>query len=150
MACYAAKETGRNRIQVYSDDDADLAQRHGEMQWVSRIKTAIEENHFILYRQSIVPLQDTDNKHSHYEYLLRMVDTNDNIIMPNSFLPAAERFDLMTSLDKWVVTNVFKSLSGNTVSAEILPVRPPSSSGTRTITLILFSRQKGNNFSMGD
>jgi len=111
MACYAAKETGRNRIQVYSDDDADLAQRHGEMQWVSRIKTAIEEDHFILYRQSIVPLQGADNKHSHYEYLLRMVDANDNIIMPNTFLPAAERFDLMTSLDKWVVTNVFKSLS---------------------------------------
>lgn len=114
MACYAAKETGRNRIQVYSDDDADLAQRHGEMQWVSRIKTAIEEDLFILYRQSIVPLQGTDNKHSHFEYLLRMVDENNNIIMPNTFLPAAERFDLMTSLDKWVVTNVFKSLSGNT------------------------------------
>jgi diguanylate cyclase (GGDEF)-like protein/PAS domain S-box-containing protein len=111
MACYAAKETGRNRLQVYSQDDAQLLQRHGEMQWVSRLQAALEDNRFVLYRQTIKPLQQ-DNRHFICdEYLFRMLDENGVMVMPGSFIPAAERFEIMPQLDRWVVSNVIARLA---------------------------------------
>jgi len=111
MACYAAKEMGRNRVHVYSDDDADLLRRHGEMQWVSRLKSAIEEDRFVLYQQIIAPLQDRNNDYTHCEFLIRLLDEDGELIQPGHFLPAAERFDLMPALDRWVVKNVFEYLA---------------------------------------
>ena len=110
MACYAAKESGRNRINVYREDDADLVQRHGEMQWVSRLTEALEENRFVLYQQAIVPLQDHIDTQDCREFLLRMQDEDGNLIPPGAFLPSAERYDLMKSLDRWVIRNVFSFL----------------------------------------
>jgi diguanylate cyclase (GGDEF)-like protein/PAS domain S-box-containing protein len=106
MACYAAKEEGRNRIHIYNDNDEVLLERRGEMQWVSRIERAIEEDRFILYRQSIVPLLDGKTV-IHTEYLIRMLDQHDGLVMPGDFIPAAERYDLMPLIDKWVVCKVF-------------------------------------------
>ncbi len=71
-ACYMAKDKGRNRIHVYDIEDLDIAQRHGEMQWATRINQALEEDHFCLYAQPIVPLDGSADEH--YELLLRMVD----------------------------------------------------------------------------
>jgi len=111
MACYAAKETGRNRLHVYSQDDAQLLQRHGEMQWVNRLRAALEDNRFVLFRQNIKPLQP-DNQHSSCaEFLFRMVDENGNIVLPGSFIPAAERFEMMPQLDRWVVSHVIARLA---------------------------------------
>ena len=77
-ACYAAKDQGRNRVHVYQEDDAVVAQRHGEMQWVARVKRALSENRFLLEAQPIVPIQDTDDARQPapraYELLLRMRD----------------------------------------------------------------------------
>lgn len=109
MACYAAKEKGRDRVHVYRADDVELLQRHGEMQWVERINTALAQNRFELCYQQIVPLGST--KLRHCEFLLRMLDDQDRFIMPGVFIPAAERYNLMTSLDRWVVTNAFEYLS---------------------------------------
>lgn len=105
-ACYMAKELGRNRIQVYSPGDTEMSLRHGEMQWVSRINLALDEDRFILYAQNIVPL-DRDCK-IHYELLLRMVDENGDIVYPGAFLPAAERYDLMDKLDAWAVVTALR------------------------------------------
>ena len=63
-ACYAAKDQGRNRVHVYQEDDAVVAQRHGEMQWVARVKRALNENRFLLEAQPIVPIQDTATRAS--------------------------------------------------------------------------------------
>ncbi len=105
MACYAAKDAGRNRIHVYRDSDAALAQRHGEMLWVSRLGAALEQDRFLLYRQAIVPA--TGDAHPvHYEVLLRLHDEDRNIILPAAFLPAAERYNLMPAIDRWVVHRV--------------------------------------------
>lgn len=103
--CYIAKDLGRNRIHVYESKDANLAQRHGEMQWVVRINRAIEDNRFCLYAQSIIPLDGSDG--THYELLIRMKDDDGEIIPPAAFLPAAERYNLMSQIDRWVVKNAF-------------------------------------------
>ncbi|GEM_PF-6900349 len=108
-ACYLAKDAGRNRIHVYHPDDSDMAQRHGEMQWVSKIYSALEENRFLLYAQPIVQISK-QAKH-HFELLLRMRDTSSRIVAPGAFLPAAERYDIIVQLDHWVIENSFKLLS---------------------------------------
>jgi diguanylate cyclase (GGDEF)-like protein len=110
-ACYMAKDLGRNRIHVYNPDDTQMVLRQGEMQWVTRINQAVEENRFTLYVQSIVPLHKSTDMH--YEFLLRMIDERGQIISPVTFLPAAERYDLMHKIDVWVVENAFKLLASN-------------------------------------
>jgi diguanylate cyclase (GGDEF)-like protein/PAS domain S-box-containing protein len=112
IACYAAKDMGRNRIHVYSDEDAELVKRHGQMQWVSRISTALEEDRFTMYAQCIVPMDDSATDHRNYELLVRMVDEKGQLVQPGAFLPAAERFDLMPALDRWVVKKAFEYLEG--------------------------------------
>ncbi|WP_339427433.1 MULTISPECIES: EAL domain-containing protein [unclassified Pseudomonas] len=111
MACYMAKEKGRNRVQVYHADDSELSLRFGEMAWVQRLHMALEENRFCLYAQEISPLGQTDAGNGHIEILLRLHDEAGRIILPDSFIPAAERYGLMTSLDRWVVENVFKIIA---------------------------------------
>jgi len=108
MACYAAKDRGRNRVHVYRADDAELLQRHGEMQWVARLNHALEENRFELYSQCIAPLGH--NNDLHCEFLLRMLDDRGERILPGTFIPAAERYNLMPAIDRWVVHNVLAYL----------------------------------------
>ncbi|MFW9270543.1 MULTISPECIES: EAL domain-containing protein [unclassified Pseudomonas] len=108
MACYMAKEKGRNRVQVYHADDSELSLRFGEMAWVQRLHMALEENRFCLYAQEIAALGPGDHGGGHIEILLRLHDEAGRMILPDSFIPAAERYGLMTSLDRWVVENVFR------------------------------------------
>jgi len=110
-ACYMAKESGRNRIHIYHPEDKELALRHGQMKWVSKINQALEDNRFIIYAQTIEPLDQSGGKH--YELLLRMIDEDGETIPPGAFLPAAERFDLMEKIDQWVVGNAFSLLSSH-------------------------------------
>lgn len=111
MACYMAKEKGRNRVQVYHADDTELSLRFGEMAWIQRLHMALEEDRFCLYSQEIAPLGHTAAGTGHIEILLRLHDEAGRIILPDSFIPAAERYGLMTSLDRWVVENVFKLIA---------------------------------------
>ena len=112
-ACYLAKEKGRNRVHVYRADDQELSLRKNEMEWTSRIKLALEQNRFCLYSQPIVALQPyaLSTESLHVEILLRMIDENDQLIQPMAFIPAAERYDLMPHIDRWVVHHTFKMLS---------------------------------------
>ncbi|MGD8784022.1 MAG: EAL domain-containing protein, partial [Thioalkalispiraceae bacterium] len=110
-ACYLAKELGRNRIHIYQEDDTELAKRHGEMQIVSDITQALEEERFVLYSQSIIPLKHLDSSEKHFEVLIRMQDRENKLILPGNFIGAAERYNLMPSLDKWVIENTFKYMS---------------------------------------
>ncbi|MCW2270292.1 putative diguanylate cyclase YegE [compost metagenome] len=106
MACYMAKEKGRNRVQVYHADDSELSMRFGEMAWIQRLHVALEENRFCLYAQEIAAL-GCHGGAGHLEILLRLHDEGGRIILPDSFIPAAERYGLMTALDRWVVRSVF-------------------------------------------
>ncbi|HEY8026846.1 MAG TPA: EAL domain-containing protein [Burkholderiaceae bacterium] len=110
-ACYQAKDNGRNRIHIFSSEDKELAQRHGEMGWIGRIRQALEEDRFVLYSQEILSLDEhrpggKDTKF-HYEILLRMLDEGGNVIPPVAFIPAAERYGLMPALDRWVIKKAF-------------------------------------------
>jgi diguanylate cyclase (GGDEF)-like protein/PAS domain S-box-containing protein len=109
-AMYAAKDAGRNRIHVYQANDQELAQRQGDMQWVSRLVKALEEDRFCLYSQAIAPAQPDSGKPDHYEILIRMTDENGALIPPGMFIPAAERYNLMPKIDRWVIRNLFSYL----------------------------------------
>ena len=111
-ACYAAKDAGRNRVHLYTENDMELARRQGEMRWVARINQALEDNRFQLAFQPIVPTQGRADGH-HYELLLRMEDESGQIVMPGAFLPAAERYHLAGKLDQWVVGTALDWLSKN-------------------------------------
>jgi len=108
-ACYAAKESGRNRVHLYNAKDSELIERQTEMQWVTRIHDAIEKDQFVLYAQAIVPIKETGEKH--YELLIRLKDNDGSIIPPGAFLPAAEKFDVIDQIDLWVIETGFSLLA---------------------------------------
>lgn len=109
-ACYAAKEKGRNRVHVFSPDDEELTMRQGEMQWVEKIRLGIEQNRFQLFGQLIVPIAH-DRGGLHFETLIRYRDDQGQIIPPGAFLPAAERYNMASPLDRWVISRLFEYLS---------------------------------------
>jgi diguanylate cyclase (GGDEF)-like protein/PAS domain S-box-containing protein len=109
VACYSAKDSGRNRVQTYQQGRAP--ERHREMQWVSRINRACEENRLELLCQPIVPIRSGVEKLRHFELLLRMRDEQGELVQPSEFIPAAERFNLMPAIDRWVVRQACRNLA---------------------------------------
>jgi len=108
-ACYVAKDHGRNRIHIYQPGDRAMAQRRGEMQWVHRLRQGLENNSFDLYCQAIVPLgEEASPSARFYEILVRVQD--EDLVLPAAFIPAAERYHLMPSIDRWVIKTVFSML----------------------------------------
>ncbi len=106
-ACYIAKDLGRNRVHVYTPDDIEISKRHGELQWVTRIRNALEQDQFLLLLQTVKPLSGRSTS-IHYEVLLRMDEGDGKVVPPMSFIPAAERYDMMPLLDKWVINMTFR------------------------------------------
>ena len=107
QACYLAKERGRNRVHMYQESDLRLARRQGEMQWVSRLNAAFEHQYFRLYAQPIVGLARLDRlETAHEEVLIRIQADHGELILPGAFIPAAERYDMMTAIDRWVIRAV--------------------------------------------
>jgi diguanylate cyclase (GGDEF)-like protein/PAS domain S-box-containing protein len=115
-ACYVAKESGRNRMHEYQPDDTAMAERYGEMQWIYRIHKAFAEHRFCLYRQSIHPLTGDGSEPPLCEIFIRMVDEDGRIATPAAFIPAAERYHLIASIDRWVVHAAFVTLACGTLS----------------------------------
>jgi EAL domain-containing protein (putative c-di-GMP-specific phosphodiesterase class I) len=109
-ACAAAKEAGRNRVYNYQENDIDLMKRRKEMQWAARISNALDDNRFELFRQTIQPLQANAEQGAHYELLIRMRDEQGTLIAPGLFIAAAERYGLMTAIDRWVIAQAFRWL----------------------------------------
>jgi diguanylate cyclase (GGDEF)-like protein len=106
-ACYMAKENGRNRVQVYHPEDSELSMRQGEMEWIGRLQRALDEDRFVLYAQDIAGLDPAHKLADHCEILIRMLDESGQLVPPMAFIPAAERYNLMPSIDRWVVRNAF-------------------------------------------
>ncbi|HWQ94431.1 MAG TPA: DAHL domain-containing protein, partial [Gammaproteobacteria bacterium] len=107
-ACYIAKDKGRNRVHAYHPEDSELALRHVEMEWVGRIHKAFEENRFQLYSQEIISLHSVNGTPgAHVELLIRMLDEEGSLVPPMAFIPAAERYNLMPAIDRWVVRTAF-------------------------------------------
>ena len=102
-ACYLAKQQGRGRIHVYSTRDEVLARERGEIQWLQRLQRALKENLFELYVQPIVAVAGSGQRGPAAEVLLRMRDESGKSILPVHFLSSAERYQLMSHIDRWVV-----------------------------------------------
>ena len=107
-ACYAAKAKGRNCVHVYSQDDSELIRQRGERQLISKISYALETNSFCLYSQKIVSI-NSQTPVEHHEILLRMFDERKELVYPNEFIPAAERYGLITEIDRWVIKTFFSN-----------------------------------------
>ena len=108
LACYTAKDCGRNRVHVWREQDTGIAQRHSQAQWINRINKGLDENHFCLYAQ---PISSLNSARKHHELLVRMLDEKGNVIPPGAFLPAAERHNLIVKLDRWIVQHAFALLA---------------------------------------
>jgi diguanylate cyclase (GGDEF)-like protein len=109
VACYAAKDQGRNRVHVYQQDN--VPERHREMQWVSRLTRACEEDRLELYFQPIVPIGDNRDERRNFELMLRMRDENGALVQPIEFITAAERYNVMPAIDRWVVRHALGSFA---------------------------------------
>ncbi|HET9863799.1 MAG TPA: EAL domain-containing protein [Steroidobacteraceae bacterium] len=112
-ACYVAKKEGAGRVAVYSARDEALARGSGEFEWLQKLQGAIKEERFALYYQPIVAAYGNDVDGPSMEVLLRMLDESGQEIAPDEFVPSAERFRLMASVDRWVVQTTLQALSRN-------------------------------------
>lgn len=128
-ACYAAKSLGRNRVHEYNPS-SDSGENHPQevMQWFSRLQSALEDDRFVLYAQKIADIHG--DHEPHFEVLIRMLNDDGNIIPPNSFIPAAERFNLMSRIDCWVIKNVCEYLASLEKKNIPLPIISINLSGT--------------------
>jgi diguanylate cyclase (GGDEF)-like protein len=109
-ACYMAKDNGRNQVQAYHEDDEEVSSHHGQMSWVSRVTRSAEENRFFLECQRVVDLAGAGTATEYLELLLRMRDESGRVVPPMAFIPAAERYHLMGTVDRWVVKKAMACL----------------------------------------
>jgi EAL domain-containing protein (putative c-di-GMP-specific phosphodiesterase class I) len=140
VACYIAKELGRNRVHLYQQEDSETAQHHSEILGAAGLRDALERGQFRLHYQPIVALAVPAGPPVRYEVLLRVVhkgspDATSELVLPAAFIPAAERYGLMGAIDRWVIRTAFReyahgigqtgakiaiNLSGNSLSDETL------------------------------
>ncbi|MBC7994536.1 MAG: EAL domain-containing protein [Rhizobacter sp.] len=111
-SCYVAKEAGRNRVHVYDDADTAVATRNGELDWYSRLQKALTEDRFVLYAQRIASIQENGGGFESVEVLIRLQDDEGKIVAPMAFIPAAERYGLMPSIDRWVISKALQMHAG--------------------------------------
>ncbi|MGH1538302.1 MAG: EAL domain-containing protein [Gammaproteobacteria bacterium] len=109
LACFTAKDHGRNKLHIHRKEDDELTRRHTEMMRAAGVTGALQEDRFRIYCQPIVALSPENTEALHYELLIRLTDPKGDLIMPASFIPAAERYGLMTSLDRWMISTAFRS-----------------------------------------
>jgi EAL domain-containing protein (putative c-di-GMP-specific phosphodiesterase class I) len=110
-ATFAAKDSGRNRVRLFDLANQDIASRRSDMAWISRLRTALDEEKFICYVQPVIAIAAGPRQEvAAYELLLRLKDGTDRALTPNVFLPAAQRFGLMPAIDRWVIRHGLRAL----------------------------------------
>lgn len=109
-ACKTAKDRGRNRVEVYEQSDVSIVRRLADIGVAEQLRDAIDQGRLLLYAQLILPFAAAESARPHYELLLRMKDENGKTIGPDSFLSAANRYQLMPVIDRWVVNHVIDAL----------------------------------------
>jgi diguanylate cyclase (GGDEF)-like protein/PAS domain S-box-containing protein len=130
--CYEAKNKGRDQVQVYHPQATDAGEKEDELQVISQISQAFELGRFRLYRQPIVSLAQPD-KAPNYEVLARMVDKAGNVVPPSAFMVAAERYNLLTSIERWVISSLIEYLHSQWTSGAI--PRDPAQRGYYAVNL---------------
>ena len=128
IACYAAKDGGRNRVQVYERDHG--TSRHREMQWVGRIARAVEDGRLELYAQRIVGVSRAAGDQPFFELMVRLRDEDGTLVPPSEFIPAAERYNVMVMVDRWVVSRAVELLQDCVRANRRMPLVAVNLSGT--------------------
>jgi diguanylate cyclase (GGDEF)-like protein/PAS domain S-box-containing protein len=128
IACYAAKDGGRNRVQIYERDQG--TSRHREMQWVGRIARAVEDGRLELYAQRIVGISPAASDTPFFELVVRLREEDGSLVPPNEFIPAAERYNVMVMVDRWVVNRAIELLEACAAQGRLLPLVAVNLSGT--------------------
>ena len=148
-ACYLSKEEGGNKINIFHLKDDKFQKRRGDMEWIAKINRAVEENRFLLYYQPIVPLDSAGRLEPKTEVLIRLVNEDGSIASPGTFIPAAERYNLMPLIDRWVVKNAvaaYRTLAdrGSPLARQIMSINlsGPSILDEDLIDIILFEVAK--------
>ena len=119
-ACYVAKDEGRNRVHLYRSDDENIANHHGEIRWVGRIQRALEEDRLVIYLQPIRPTTPDADIGELYEVLVRLIDEKGALVGPSDFLPAAERYNLSTVVDRRILDEGLRHFTADPVGLERL------------------------------
>ncbi len=109
-ACKAAKDRGRNRVEIYQPSDVSIVRRFADIGVAEQLRDAIGQGRLHLYAQLILPFAAAESARPHYELLLRMFDEKGQTVGPDSFLSAATRYQLMPVIDRWVVNHVIDAL----------------------------------------
>lgn len=112
IACKAAKDRGRDRVETFVDSDVSIVRRHTDVHVVAQLRDALENDRFRLYAQPILPLSSGPSV-PRFEILLRLQEENGELLAPAKFLSAAERYQLITAIDRWVVKNSLKALAAH-------------------------------------
>lgn len=113
IACYSAKDLGRNRHYLYQSEDIETAQRHSEIIQAARMRDAVLNDQFVLYCQPIIDLASSHSEFMRYEVLLRMQNEENSLVLPSAFIPSAERYGLMPAIDRWVIRQTFSAMAKN-------------------------------------
>jgi diguanylate cyclase (GGDEF)-like protein/PAS domain S-box-containing protein len=114
-ACYVAKQQGRGRVHVYSAMDEAAARQRGEIHWLRKLQSALRDQNFELYTQPIISVAGRIPSGPAVEVLLRMNDPVDGLVLPREFLPAAERYQLIGELDRWVLQATLDAVASGAI-----------------------------------
>ncbi|MCH9694090.1 MAG: EAL domain-containing protein [Gammaproteobacteria bacterium] len=117
IACQSAKDSGRDRVQLFENDNTTLIRRTEEIEWIGRVQEALREDLFELHCQPVTPLVSSRNA-PHFEVLIRLRNKDGEILPPGDFLPAAERYQLMPQVDRWVIRNTMRHVGKSWVDIE--------------------------------
>jgi diguanylate cyclase (GGDEF)-like protein len=110
VACQAAKDRGRDRVEIYHTADASIIRRMDDISLIGALRNAVEQGQLVLYAQPIIPVKGRCAD-KHYELLVRLLDENGTPIEPSKFLGTAERYQLIQDIDRWVVSKALEALS---------------------------------------
>ncbi|MFK5985790.1 MAG: EAL domain-containing protein [Pseudomonadota bacterium] len=115
IACYKAKEQGRNCVYSADEHIEELSQHHSQLLWLPKLRKALAEDKFRLYFQKIEPLDIKDHSFSHIEFLIRLYD-DQQLFFPDTFIPIAERFKLMPDIDFWIIEHIFAYIQSQQIT----------------------------------
>jgi diguanylate cyclase (GGDEF)-like protein/PAS domain S-box-containing protein len=122
IACYSAKDLGRDRFHIYQKEDSETTRWHNEMIQASRIQDGLIHDQFQLYCQPIARLTEDGPEVTHYEVLLRMKDSEEQVVLPRAFIPSAERYGLMPKIDRWVIRETFLKIAQYNVQGKLIAI----------------------------
>lgn len=131
-ACYIARQAGGNGVQIAHLGDRRVQVRRTELEWRTRLARALHEDRLVMYFQPVIPCAGRFRQQRYIEIRARMLEDDGSVVLPDTFLPTAEKYDLVTRIDGRVIEKVFAWLASEGNSGD-LPVTVSVNLSGRTI-----------------